>query len=535
MEAAASFIAGFAFFLVGLKLFASNLNQLTSKRFREFITRFTDSGFLAGVSGIILSLFTAGNIVLTPCVAAGLVQVKAMTLRRSIQLVIWSRVGACFYIYLAGFSIKVFILFLIGITGITFAINKPKKLVTLAASMFSLGLVLFGIQEIKGSTKVLTHFDWFSDIIAYTALYPEIALLAGCLFLICTQSLFGSLVVALSFLDSGVFNTQQALLFMYGVYLGEAILKLFYQAAFKGAFRQMMGLIPLMYFCVFAVAMVTHYTEAWLGIPLLEGPLGAISVDPKQHLAHVNLAITLITAICLTVALPWIESVIAKLGDEEEEEEAAIKDVDIPKQILDDPHMTMALIHMEERRLAEHLPEYMEQLRSGRSLSNPLGIDQLHQALSKNFNVINDTYSKLLNISSYDDKVSQRMLLGIELKNFLISLEDNLYEFSVTLDKLRNAVDDSEMNEKILGFVEAIDVLVLTMIDVLSSQEAFYSEVLQGITAERSDFMKEVTEQYSRKLPLEQQADLVKLINLFESSVWVVKKISDLLVTTVDS
>ena len=101
MSSVAAFISGFAFFLVGLKLFSANLNQITSKRFRVLITRFTPNDWMAGLWGVLLSLLTAGNTILTPCITAGFKTVKAIDFRKSIQIVIWSRVGSCFFIYLA--------------------------------------------------------------------------------------------------------------------------------------------------------------------------------------------------------------------------------------------------------------------------------------------------------------------------------------------------------------------------------------------------------------------------------------------------
>jgi len=280
MESIAELLAGFAFFLVGLKLFSSNLNQLTSHRFRAFITHYTPNDFVAGLWGSILSIFTAGNTFLTPCVAGGLLTVKALTLRKAIMITIWSRVGSCFYIYLAGINIKLFVMFLIGITGISYAISKPKKLTTLAASTFSLGLVLFGIQEIKSSTKVLVTLPWFENLIQYTYQYPFIAFIAGVLFIICAQSLFGALVITVGFVASGVFNIQQALLFIYGLYLGEAILKIFYLPVFKRAFKKTIVLLPIFYFVAFFIGTLFFIAEHLSGIPITDSFYSLLDTVP---------------------------------------------------------------------------------------------------------------------------------------------------------------------------------------------------------------------------------------------------------------
>ncbi|SCA63718.1 hypothetical protein SCG7109_AY_00010 [Chlamydiales bacterium SCGC AG-110-M15] len=531
MSSLAGFVAGFAFFLVGLKLFATNLNQLTSNRFRILMTQFTPNGFMAGMWGIVLSLLTAGNTVLTPCISAGFQSVNAINIRKAIQIVIWSRVGACFFIYLAGFNIKVLVLLMMGFAGISFAINKPRHYSTMTSSIFHLGLVLYGIQLIKSSTKVLIKLQWFETIVDYTQLYPEISFIAGFIFLMVAQSLFGTLVIALSFIDSGIFQFDQALMFMYGSYLGEGVLKIFYLAAFKGIFRQMMGLLPVIYFCTFGVGLFTYVLDDILGIPFLQELAHILSDSHKLELAHVNLLVHLCSAILLSVLIVRVESFIARWGDEEEDHGETIREVDIPDEILDDPVTTLEIMYREEMRMVRYFPMYMEHMRTGDSLKDPLLQKNLHTQVSRNLEIIRTTYSDLLNRSHYHRDLSARILQGIERHNLAMSLEENLYQFSIIIDKLREGTRSSaELTQKFLNFVEAMDATILSMIDVLDSpKETFYVDVLRQITSGRDDFLKEVREHYEEELSVQDRVYLIKVVNLFESSIWMIKKIGSVI------
>jgi phosphate:Na+ symporter len=526
MDSFAGFIAGFAFFLVGLKLFATNLNQVASKRFRTLITRFTPNDYLAGIWGVFLSLLTAGNTVLTPCITAGFESVHAINFRKAIQIVLWSRVGACFFIYLAGINIKLLVLIMMGIAGISFAINKPKRYANLASSVFNLGLVLFGIQLIKGSTRGLVEYPWFQTIVEYTQLYPETALLAGVLFLLASQSLFGSLVVTLSFIDSGVFDIQQAIFFTYGIYLGEGILKCFYLTAFKGIFRQVLCIIPLTYFCTFAVGMAAYFIHT-LDIPFIQHYAHVFASSPKQELAHLNLAIHLFTVVILSIGVKGVESFVYRfIGNFDNEEVTAI---DIPEGVLDDPVMTMTLIEKEKSRLIHMFPNYLESIRSGESEKEPLAHQKLHSYLKENLENIHDIYNELLERSHYHPEISSQILLSIERESFLASLEENLFQFCTTVDKLRDQTkSNKELSNKFLNFAEAMDATLLTMIDVLDNpQEPFNLDALRKITSGREDFMKKIRDQYSSQLAMTEKVELISLINLFESNIWIIKKIAN--------
>lgn len=535
MASIAQFIAGFAFFMVGLKLFSTNLNQLTSFRIRKLITQFTPNNWSAGLWGIVVSVLTAGNTFLTPFIAAGFRTVNALDLRKAIHLVVWSRVGACFYIYLAGFNIKVFILFLIGMAGTSFGLSKPKRYATFMAAVFSLGLVLFGIQEIKGATKILVDYDWYQQVVGFANQHAIVALAAGSLFILASQSLFGALVVVLGLLDTRIFGTPQALLFMYGVYLGEAILKMAYLPALKGPFKKMMSLLPGFYLVAFVVGISLHLAEAYLPVPLLEGVARQWAVNDLQFLANVNFGVHLITAVLLSLSVLGLEKIMNRLGESKDGTEA-IAPVEIPSGLLDDPLITMELIQKEEQRLVGYLPRYMDHVRTGRSRRDPGIQTDLHQDLERNFQTIRAVYSELLHRGSYHEQISGRLLDNIERQNVLMSLEANLYNFCNTLDAMQSGLaNDPALQNKFMGFLESIDVLVLNLVDILVTRDPFYIETMKALTSDRTDLLQEIRTQYTTNLSPDLQELLVRLINLFESSVWLIRKTSEQLNREIES
>jgi hypothetical protein len=445
--------------------------------------------------------------------------------------VTWSRVGACAFIYLAGFNIKVFILFLIGVAGTSFALSKPKRGAALMASIFALGLVLFGIQEIKSSTKILVEFDWFSTMIDFANTYAFVAFSCGFVFLLFAQSLFGALVVALGLLDTGVFGVQQAVLFTLGVYLAEAVLKLAYMPALKDAFKQTMCLLPIFYVVAFVLGTVFHVLDTVVGLSLLESLAADISTSSKQYLAHVNFAYHLMAAVVVSANAGLVERYLTRLT-ETTDKEAQIPEVEIPSGVLNDPMISMDLINKEEVRLISYLPRFQENLRSGKSRLDPSVQEYLHERLSTNFNTLRSTYQELLNRGSCHASISARILESIERQNLLMSLESNLNDFSTTVDVLRQETEGQEVFQgRLMTFVEALDTVLLSFIDVAKDADPFYVEVMETLTTERSDLFKEIRTSLGDELDVDQQVHLIKLVNLFESTIWILKKCTALYVS----
>ncbi|MGM0439963.1 MAG: Na/Pi symporter [Chlamydiota bacterium] len=528
MNSLAHFLAGFAFFLVGIKLFSAGLNQLTSHRFREIIARFTPNEWVAAFWGIILSLLTAGNTILTPCIAASLVTAQVLSLRKAVWMIIWSRVGACAYVYIAGFNIELAILMMLGMAGISYAFHKPRRTEMLASSIFYLGLVLFGIQLIKSSTKILLQYDWFQEVIHYAVIYPGVAFIAGLLFTLFSQSLLGAMVVALSFLHAEIFHVEQAVLFVLGIYLGTALLRIIYLPAFSREFRKILAIIPIFYCTAFIIGLIAFFIEKNFQIPILIKVANIFSPTPGYHFAHINLMIQFSTAIVLTLAAKPLTRFISTLGVSEEEAGAAIVPVAIPKQIIDDPVSTMEVIENENKRLLGYYPRFFENLRSGASIETPTVQNILHNQLKTNLKAIKAAFVNLLNNAHYNENISTMLLARIERHNLMLSLESNIYQFGETFDTIRlNHKDNPRLVDKLLGFVEASDTILLSLIDVFRQpNDKFNIQTLHKITGEREDLLHKLRKDFSQDLRPEESLHLVSLINLFESNIWIMKKIA---------
>jgi Na+/phosphate symporter len=528
MAPIARFLAGFAFMLFGLKLFSLNINQLTSHRFRKLVTRFTPNAFFAMCWGTILSILTAGKAILTPCIAGALLSFQAITIEKASLMVIWSCVGSTFFVYIAGYKLKTFILMIIGIFGLGYVFNKPKGWKTSLACVFSLGLILLGIQEIKESAITLIQLPILQSAIDTTKAYPIIALLAGAAISFCIQNVFGTLVIGISLVDTGALELEQAMLYTYGAYFGEGTAKFLYLPAFSTVYKRLIILLPAFYLLTFFIGVSSHFIERYWEIPLYYQFVNNLTDDPKRFFAHFNLALQLTTGIIFSLGLPLIVCLIKKIGAKHADIDV-VKPLEIPQPVLEDPDLTLMLVKKEEIRLFQYVPKYFENVRSGVSLENPDLHESLHEQLTENFHKLHEIYSGLLNENSYDPSIGDEILRSIELQEFVNSLESNIYLFSLEIDVLLKLTKDRpQLSDIILRFVEALDVIILTMLESLKHPEKNNLDALNKITSERGEILESIRNKFSKDLNAAEQSSLRKIVNLFESSIWIASKISSL-------
>ena len=110
-------LAGLGLFFVGINNLTSNLRQLTGRRFRRMLERWTRFPLLSALGGALLgaTMQTGSTItfILVGMVGAGMISVE-----RSLPVRLGAAVGTSTMVFVATLDIELFILFLVGVAGI---------------------------------------------------------------------------------------------------------------------------------------------------------------------------------------------------------------------------------------------------------------------------------------------------------------------------------------------------------------------------------------------------------------------------------
>jgi Na+/phosphate symporter len=516
----ASLLAGYGLFLVGLKEFTHLLNQATSESFEKILKRATKRPVVNALAGILVGLFTVGNIILSVCIAGAAHSLNIINKRKTLVLVNFSRLGACLYVFLAGFNLNLFILCALGLSGISYAIQKPKNWQKLMPLLFQLAVVLFGIQLIKTSADLLDDNPVMAQILALTQVYPYLAFLAGFVVMFISQSFFASMVICISFVGSEVFSLEEAVLCTCGIYFSLAITRYFYLFAFKKSFKMAMSFVPYYYFlCSFLIFIFYLFQEYYIPVFAFFIP-SASKIDPKIHLSIINFIIHLITTFSLAPLLPIFldkKSLMSKLklGTVES----------FPKELLQ--HPTFSLEYLEkkyiesmqniknllEKHLSEKAKEEKENLRKKIFAKNRNSLQELERLLSQ------------LSSENFQDSFKVQLLVQGEKLSLLHLLADNIQQFCQLAQQLNLRLKDESAALKIQNMGEAIHSILSCALDALKAPSPENLHILKKISQERNAIFFKEEKDLSEQVSKNSYFEIIELFQVFQSSLWLLTQL----------
>src|SRR5438105_1719374 len=109
-----SLLAGLGFFFAGVKLVGANLKQMTTRRIRLLVARWSESPLWAALLGVVIVLITqsgsAVTFIIVTLIASGMI-----TVRRALPMVVWANGGGSLLVLVVMLDIRSFILLLLGI------------------------------------------------------------------------------------------------------------------------------------------------------------------------------------------------------------------------------------------------------------------------------------------------------------------------------------------------------------------------------------------------------------------------------------
>ena len=154
------FLAGLALFFFGVSGIRTNLQQLTGRRFRRLLARWTAHRALAGAWGFVFGAITQSATAVS-FILAGLIAGGSLTVSRALMIVGWANVGTAVLVFLAAIDMQLAVLYVVGLTGLAVAFDVAPRFKPGLAALFSVGLLFFGLNLMKQAFVPLPAFHWF--------------------------------------------------------------------------------------------------------------------------------------------------------------------------------------------------------------------------------------------------------------------------------------------------------------------------------------------------------------------------------------
>lgn len=379
MSTFALFLGGLGLFLTGVAALTQATRMLVGPRLRRLITQGVRTSWGGAVAGLVAGSMTQSNLAVTAA-AGGLVSAGTMTLRQSLPLLSWVNIGTTGVALLATVDLYTASLILVGIGGALpfFRIDWRGHLATIYALVLAMGMQLLGAAMLKQSMGALATSPWIADLLTSSSVLVVLWLLgAAVAFVAASAAASGVLAIALA--TSGTLDLAQAALVIYGGCAGAGIAQILagtgtdvhgMRTALYQGFWKICGSMLLVVLWVLEAAgvpgVIALCRALFDGVP---GQIGALLILYQTIIALAAWPLDAQAERWLLRAVP--NSVATELGQPLHLADAA----------LPDPPSALALARLEEARLIDRLPQFLDCVRLHPDAPPPEGLNAASVAL----------------------------------------------------------------------------------------------------------------------------------------------------------
>jgi len=526
MQIVASLLAGLGMFFTGVKMISTNLRLMTTRRIRIVVSRWADNPIIAGAIGAGIILITQSGPAMLFLIMS-LITTGLISTRKALPMLMWANAGGAFLVLFAVLDIRIFVLFILGVAGICYYLEKPARYRLLVAVLFGLGLLFFGLQWIKNSAAPLAQYDWFKSALFHSRGSNLLALGAGIILSIIVQSSIAVSVVAIAMTHAGVLPVDQTIMIIYGTNIGSSLSIWFLSAGLKGTPKQIAMAQVAFNISVGFVFVILFYVEMYTGIPLVKAfaiKVGGNAVS--KQMAYVFFLFNFAGAVLLSFFLTPLYRVLEHFWPPTEEESKS-KVKYIHDQALREPETAMDLAEKEQQRLTDFIRGHLTTIRA--TLAAQQAKDtSIHDVFGSLSGEIQAFLNDLMETNLSGD-AAERLLNLINRQNLIVSLEEELYQLSNSVQRSSQSMALKPLTQNLL---EGLETIFLNMLDAMHTQDSVHLTLLQSMTSDRSKMMESIRNSYLKseeRLDQNEKSDLLYMTNLFERSVWIMGQLGKMI------
>ena len=503
----------------------ASLRQATGRQLRTTIGRLTSSAWISGLVGVATGALVQSSsgivFILVSLVTSGLTTVRAV-----LPIVTWANVGCSALIFVAVLDLRLGILYLVGLAGAAFAFDRSHKNHALGA-LFGVGMLFYGIQLMKTGADPLKDLAWFAGALSGDHEAFMVAFAGGAGFSFMTQSATAASILAIGLAQTGVLGPYPTMMAIYGANVGSTFARMVLSSGIKGSVRQLTAYQDLFKVTGAVVFVSLLYLEALEGVPLVRALSGQFSTRIDRQMAFVflifNLTIALLFTVLQPVILRWLEWWLPADAQDDLSKPQFLYD-----QALNEPATALDLIAKEQLRLTRRLRAYADAMRTMKGSPARARALLVHGPFITVVGRIEHFQHDLVNRQLGPDETERLTKLQNRL-NLTVYLEDSLRTLTLATESVPL---DSRLGGIVSSFVEALDFVLLTLIDALEGDGGESVEVLIQITEDRGDLMERIRQDYladQGEVSPADRAVLLQATSVFERVIWMTQRLARLI------
>ena len=503
----------------------ANLRQATGRQLRTVVGRLTQHAWVAGLVGIVTGALVQSSsgivFILVSLVSSGLTTVK-----RALPIATWANVGCCALIFAAVLDLRLAILYLVGLAGAAFAFDRTHKNDALGA-IFGIGMLFYGIELMKTGAEPLRNSVWFPELLNGGQQSYLLAFLSGAVFSFITQSSTAVAILAIGIAQTGFLAPFPTMMALYGANIGSTFSRILLSSTLKGSVRQLTAYQDLFKVTGAVLFVSLLYAEASGGVPLVLAFASGMSDRIDRQMAIVFLLFNLTTAILFTAFQPTILGLLQRWLPADERDDLS-KPQFLYDEALSEPATALDLIAKEHLRLARRLRVYSDAMRAAPAMAERQEALRTHEPFATLAERIAQFQHELVNQPLGPHEAERLTSLQSRL-SLLVYLEDSLQTLAATTESVPQ---ESRLGVRVSTFVEALDFVLLTLIDALESGAGEPVDQLVQITEDRGEFVERVRQEYladEASVTASDRAVLLQVTSVFERAVWMTHRLARLI------
>lgn len=524
------FLAGIGISFIGTKLLKTNLQIVSSvltRKLQKKIHYYTSTIFLRIVFGIFLNFFSGGESSIVAYSFAGLVAAQLLEFNAAASMLTFGSIGTSLIYYLAAIDMKVFVLYLVGSTGIIYFFDKNRTRQAIIGGLCGLFLILYGITFIKTSSLAWLGNEYIRDAIIYSAKSWILILLFGVFIRLVFQLFWITIIISIAMLQSGYFDLTDIIIIHVGSRIATGIaswmLCTHYDSPAKQVliFQVICSLVPAL------LGSLSVVLEYFFHIPLLTELLLWTSDKPQLQVVNLSLVLNFATALLVQPNLNLVSYYIGKIYPFKPAEDA-------PKYVMlapevENPTVALDLLENEQNALLENVA----------SLCNILNWKDDPEVKKSSIEKAHKSFQSLIQkIKNYTDRIPTDCELSVmdfkrytylmNCELYIEHLEEAVYAWATNINELFNY---EEWQKELYLKIEAMDAILLEAYHSISAKDMVSIEHLKSMSSDKRDVMESIREEWSVRI----QSKDKKTYDIFfdatqsyEVSIWLIQNLATL-------
>ena len=517
MELLAGVVGGVGLFLVGMWFLTENLKKLASRRLRQSAHRWTTNRFAALLWGTLAGGITQSMTALT-FIVVSIQRSRLTNMSGALSMILGGCVGVTGLVMIVTFDIKMVALYILGIAGAVVVTERLARFRAVAGSFLGGAMIILGLMLLREAAAPLAEEPWFREMMEGSGHSLLLALIVAAALTFVVQSSGAVSVFGISLATVGIISVDQAIMIIYGSFIGSAAILYALSANLTGRSRQVVMYLVISNVLTCAVAIPLLYAEIYLDAPSVKALVFATGFDLPKQIAFVYVIVSVVPVPIMVALLGVSRRVLDRLWPVSEMDELSHTQF-IHNHASVDIETSLMLVDLEQRRAFKMQLRYFDLVREGKD------VRLLRDASRTLMTEIEEVLTELQPLHPMQAVENRNALLGRQ--KLLTWLADAV---PIMCGALLNTGNRPELKQFRESMCEGVDSVFLALDHAMESEDETSWDIVKALSGDRGEIMRRLRGRYMEadlKLGKPDMLNVVLATNTAEDIFFLLSKLED--------